>query len=69
MCYAVKGVKISHYIQNFRERRSTVAEKLSLSVRTFDEEKSTVQKSVPTWHELFLKKFCPTWAEFSKPHF
>ena len=27
------------------------------------------KKSVSTWHELFLKKICPTWAEFSKRHF
>ena len=56
MCYAVKGVKISHYIQNFKRQNSTSAENNSLSVRTFDDEKSTVQKSVPTWHELYLKK-------------
>ena len=27
MCYAVKGVKISHYIQNFKRQNSTNAEK------------------------------------------
>ena len=67
MCYAVKGVKISHYIQNFKRQNSINAEKISLSVRTFDEEKSTVQKSVPSWHKLFIEKFCPSWTEFSKP--
>ena len=40
-CYAVKGVKHSHFIQNFKRQNSTNAEKFSLSVRTFDEEKST----------------------------
>lgn len=44
-------------------------QKNSLPVMTINYEKSTVQKSVPMCHELFLKKFCPTWAEFSKPHF
>lgn len=56
MRYAVKGVKISHYIQNFKRQISTEEEKVFLPVRTFDKEKSTAQKSVPTWHELYLKK-------------
>ena len=30
--------------------------KISLPVRTFDEEKSTAKKSVPTWHELYIEK-------------
>ena len=41
MRYAVKGVKHSHYIRNFRKQKSTVAEKRSLPIRTFGDEKST----------------------------
>ena len=41
MCYAVKGVKLSRYIQNFKRQISTEEEKVFLPVRTFDEEKST----------------------------
>lgn len=59
MRYVIKAAKLAHYIQNFIGRKSTVAEKFSLPVRTFNEEKSTAQKSVPTWHELYLKKLLP----------
>ena len=48
MCCAVKGVKHSPYIQNFIRQNSIDAKNFSLPVRTFDEEKSTAQKSVPT---------------------
>ena len=41
MYYAVKIANPSHYIRNYRERKSTVAEKFSLPVRTFSREIST----------------------------
>ena len=54
LCYSVQKI-LSLYSEfqkaNFNQRR-----KIPLPVRMFCGEKSTVQKSVPTWHELFLKK-------------
>ncbi len=41
MCYTVKIANPSHYIRNYRERKSTVAERFSLPVRTFSREIST----------------------------
>ena len=41
MYYAVKIANPSHYIRNYRERKSTVAERFSLPVRTFSREIST----------------------------
>ena len=38
MCYAVKVVKPSHCIRNFKKQISTVAEKFSLLFRTFSRE-------------------------------
>jgi len=69
MCYAVKVANPSHYIQNFKRQNSTHAESFSLSVRTFDEEKSTAQKSVPTWHKLFLKKILSNLGRILKINF
>ena len=45
MCYAVKVVKTSHCIRNFKKQISTVAEKFSLPVRTFSREISTGKKN------------------------
>ena len=44
MYYAVKVVKPSHYIRNFKRQISTVAENFSLPVRTFSREISTGKK-------------------------
>ena len=41
MYYAVKIANPSHYIRNYKERKSTVTEKFSLPVRTFSREIST----------------------------
>ena len=60
---------LSLYSEFQKANLQPMQKKFSLSVKTFLREKSTAQKSVPTWHELFLKKFCPTWAEFSKLYF
>lgn len=37
MCYTVKIANPSHYIRNYKERKSTVTEKVLLLVRTFSE--------------------------------
>ena len=78
MCYAVKVVKPSHYIWNYRERKSTVTEKFSLPVRTFSREISmgknnsvqpgqNFQNPLPTKLVGSLKPhFCPSWTEVEK---
>ena len=44
MCHAVKVVKPSHYIQDFKRQISTVTENFSIPVRTFSREISTGKK-------------------------
>ena len=67
MCYAVKGVKTSHYIQNFKRQNSTNAEKffylLGHLMKKNQRHKNLCQRGT----NYCSKKFCPTWAEFSKP--
>ena len=75
MCYAVKVVKPSHYIRNFKRRISTDMRKFSLPVRTFSSEISTgknnsvqlgqnFQNPLPTKLVRSLKPhFCPSWTE------
>lgn len=83
MCYTVKIANPSHYIRNYRERKrerkSTVAERFSLPVRTFSREISTgknnsvqpgqnFQKPLSTKLVGSLKPyFCPSWTEVKKP--
>ena len=78
MCYTVKIANPSHYIRNYRERKSTVAERFSLPVRTFSREISTGKKNsvqpgqnfqnpLPTKLVGSLNpNFCPNWPEVEK---
>ena len=66
MCYAVKGVNFSHYIRNFKRQNSTSAEKflylLGHLMKKNQRHKNLCQRGT----NYISKKFCPTWAEFSK---
>ena len=53
----------------FQKAKFNQCRKILLSVRTFDEEKSTAQKSVPTWHELLLKKILSNLGRIFKTNF
>ena len=68
MYYTVKIVKPPHYIRNCRERKSTVAKKFSLPVRTFSREISTGKKILSNMGRVFKTNFPTTCREY-KTHF
>ena len=53
-----------HYIRNYRERKSTVAKKFSLPVRTFSREISTGKKILSNMGRVFKTNFPTTCREY-----
>ena len=51
-----QGCEAISLYSEFQKVNFTRYRKISLPVRTFDKEKSTAKKSVPTWHELLIEK-------------
>lgn len=64
MYYTVKIAKPPHYIRNYRERKSTVAKKFSLPVRTFSREISTGKKILSNMGRIFKTNFPTTCREY-----
>ena len=64
LCHAVKVAKPSHYIRNYRVRKSTDAKKSPLLVRTFSREVSTGKKIIlSNLGRIFKIHFRSSWLE------